>query len=71
MTCLSTEGAVVSDRRCGLRKPAVKEVCDMGSCAQGWYHTKWTNQVLQQGHPVLDEYLMYWCIVTVLGFVSV
>ncbi|XP_041374550.1 thrombospondin type-1 domain-containing protein 4-like [Gigantopelta aegis] len=44
VTCISTEGIIVSDRRCGLRKPAVKEVCDMGSCAQGWYHTKWSGQ---------------------------
>ncbi|XP_046581492.1 LOW QUALITY PROTEIN: ADAMTS-like protein 4 [Haliotis rubra] len=39
VTCMSVEGRAVADRQCGILKPDTTEICDMGSCARGWYHT--------------------------------
>ncbi|XP_067667252.1 thrombospondin type-1 domain-containing protein 4-like isoform X2 [Haliotis asinina] len=44
VTCMSVEGRAVADRQCGILKPDTTEICDMGSCARGWYHTKWSAQ---------------------------
>ncbi|XP_071109939.1 ADAMTS-like protein 4 isoform X2 [Haliotis cracherodii] len=44
VTCTSVEGTPAADRQCGHPRPDSTEICDMGSCARGWYHTKWSAQ---------------------------
>ncbi|CAL1525964.1 unnamed protein product [Lymnaea stagnalis] len=41
--CVNTQDKVVSDSLCTHTKPTVEEICDMGSCASGWFHTRWSS----------------------------
>uniref|UniRef100_W5MHI1 ADAMTS/ADAMTS-like Spacer 1 domain-containing protein n=1 Tax=Lepisosteus oculatus TaxID=7918 RepID=W5MHI1_LEPOC len=42
--CVSTQGAVVSDRECNTRlRPPGSQDCDMGPCVLSWYHTDWSH----------------------------
>ena len=36
---------MVPDSRCTLGRPKTREICDMGSCAKGWYYTRWSKDV--------------------------
>ena len=44
-SCVNGEGEVVPDSRCTLGRPKTREICDMGSCARGWYYTRWSKDV--------------------------
>ena len=46
MECLNVAGDVVPDRECEGVKPDTEESCDMGVCAKGWYHTAWSEEVV-------------------------
>lgn len=41
--CVNGEGEAVSPSLCAEDRPKTREICDMGSCAKGWYYTKWTR----------------------------
>ncbi|ESP03330.1 hypothetical protein LOTGIDRAFT_237756 [Lottia gigantea] len=44
VTCIDGEGIKVLDNNCTGPKPKVKEICDMGSCVKGWYHSRWSEE---------------------------
>lgn len=46
--CVNGEGETVSHAKCSLDRPKTSEICDMGSCARGWYHTKWSREVINE-----------------------
>ncbi|XP_070211907.1 thrombospondin type-1 domain-containing protein 4-like isoform X2 [Littorina saxatilis] len=43
ISCVSGEGQAVPAARCSPERPKAREICDMGSCAKGWYYTRWTK----------------------------
>jgi len=43
--CVNTEGEVVNDTECTRMKAETTELCDMGTCAQGWFLTTWSKKV--------------------------
>jgi len=45
VTCKSLDGGTAPDNQCEGIKPENKAMCDMGSCAQGWFHTRWSEAV--------------------------
>ena len=48
-TCVNGEGQEVPASRCTLGRPQTRQLCDMGSCAKGWYYTRWSKDVSVQG----------------------
>ncbi|GFR59853.1 thrombospondin type-1 domain-containing protein 4 [Elysia marginata] len=44
VTCVDGDGSKVSERLCRQLKPETEEICDKGSCAQGWFHSKWSKE---------------------------
>lgn len=44
VTCVDADGSRVSERFCREGKPDTEEICDKGSCAQGWFHSKWSKE---------------------------
>ncbi|XP_056022743.1 thrombospondin type-1 domain-containing protein 4-like isoform X2 [Ostrea edulis] len=53
VVCHSIEGQNVTDNQCEGRKPLDTQICDMGSCAQGWFHSQWSRKCFPscgQGH---------------------
>ncbi|BFY99091.1 hypothetical protein BsWGS_02131 [Bradybaena similaris] len=42
--CVNGTGHSVTENLCSQIKPPTEEICDMGSCAQGWFHSKWTEE---------------------------
>lgn len=43
--CVNGDGKSVPLYHCRQQRPTATELCDMGSCAKGWYHTKWSKKV--------------------------
>lgn len=44
--CVNTEGEIVPDSECARIKPETTELCDMGTCAKGWFLTTWSKKVI-------------------------
>ncbi|XP_062579392.1 thrombospondin type-1 domain-containing protein 4-like isoform X1 [Saccostrea cucullata] len=44
VVCQSVEGQNVTGDRCEINKPPDTQTCDMGSCAQGWFHSQWSRK---------------------------
>ncbi|KAK3772849.1 hypothetical protein RRG08_017413 [Elysia crispata] len=44
VTCVDADDTKVSERLCRQIKPKTEEICDKGSCAQGWFHSKWSKE---------------------------
>ncbi|KAL8586445.1 hypothetical protein ACOMHN_050040 [Nucella lapillus] len=44
--CVGGEGQEVAAALCGSSegRPRLRVLCDMGSCAQGWYYSRWSRQ---------------------------
>ncbi|KAK6188578.1 hypothetical protein SNE40_004726 [Patella caerulea] len=42
--CVDIKGQTTDDQQCGHHKPDEEEICDMGSCAKGWYHSRWSDE---------------------------
>nr|KAG5699566.1 hypothetical protein BaRGS_033762 [Batillaria attramentaria] len=38
------QGEAVSYSQCPQERPETMEICDMGSCAKGWYYTRWSRE---------------------------
>lgn len=45
VTCMNIEGHPAEESMCQEIKPIKEELCDMGSCATGWFFTDWPQQV--------------------------
>ena len=45
VTCMHIEGHPAAESRCQERRPIREELCDMGSCATGWFFTDWPQKV--------------------------
>lgn len=43
--CVNTEGEIVPESDCARIKPETTELCDMGTCAKGWFLTTWSKKV--------------------------
>ncbi|KAK3108606.1 hypothetical protein FSP39_011779 [Pinctada imbricata] len=43
VVCKSIDGVTVPDSQCLLSKPINEELCDMGTCAEGWFFSKWSS----------------------------
>jgi hypothetical protein len=43
VTCVNEMGLIVNDDQCYEPKPAIYEICDMGSCAKIWFYTDWSS----------------------------
>ncbi|CAI9731451.1 type-1 domain-containing 4-like isoform X1 [Octopus vulgaris] len=41
VSCMSINGSNADDADCEENKPLSEELCDMGSCAVGWFYTHW------------------------------
>ncbi|XP_078314081.1 thrombospondin type-1 domain-containing protein 4-like isoform X3 [Crassostrea virginica] len=44
VVCHSLDGQNVTDDQCQDLKPLDIQICDMGSCAQGWFHSPWSRK---------------------------
>lgn len=49
VVCQALTGQPADDKQCSRRgrKPALAEVCDLGSCGVGWFYTQWPEHVRQ------------------------
>lgn len=45
VVCHSVDERNVTDDQCEGLKPLDIQICDMGSCAQGWFHSPWSRKV--------------------------
>jgi hypothetical protein len=43
VNCVNEMGLVVDDDQCAEAKPAIYDICDMGSCAKIWFYTDWSS----------------------------
>ncbi|XP_025077447.1 thrombospondin type-1 domain-containing protein 4-like isoform X3 [Pomacea canaliculata] len=46
--CVNGDGKSVPLYHCRQQRPTATELCDMGSCAKGWYHTKWSKKCIPE-----------------------
>lgn len=53
VVCHSLDGQNVTDDQCQDLKPLDIQICDMGSCAQGWFHSPWSRKVSPSQHVVI------------------
>ncbi|ESP03329.1 hypothetical protein LOTGIDRAFT_51613, partial [Lottia gigantea] len=44
VNCKDMNGKITDISQCDRQKPKTEEICDMGSCAEGWYHTRWSDE---------------------------
>uniref|UniRef100_A0A8W8I7F3 PLAC domain-containing protein n=1 Tax=Magallana gigas TaxID=29159 RepID=A0A8W8I7F3_MAGGI len=44
VVCHSVDDRNVTDDQCEGLKPLDIQICDMGSCAQGWFHSPWSRK---------------------------
>lgn len=44
VTCMNIEGHPAEESMCQEIKPIKEELCDMGSCATGWFFTDWPQK---------------------------
>ncbi|XP_059152911.1 thrombospondin type-1 domain-containing protein 4-like isoform X2 [Physella acuta] len=44
VVCVDPQNKSVSESLCTSLKPLEEDICDMGSCAHGWFHTRWSTQ---------------------------
>lgn len=44
VVCHSVDERNVTDDQCEGLKPLDIQICDMGSCAQGWFHSPWSRK---------------------------
>ncbi|XP_052283234.1 uncharacterized protein LOC127880047 isoform X1 [Dreissena polymorpha] len=61
LECVNSEGGNVSNTECLTVRPETSETCDMGTCAQGWFHTEWSKQCSTpcgQGHKTRSVYCL-------------
>ena len=53
VVCHSLDGQNVTDDQCQDLKPLDIQICDMGSCAQGWFHSPWSRKVSASQHVLI------------------
>uniref|UniRef100_A0A2C9KG03 PLAC domain-containing protein n=1 Tax=Biomphalaria glabrata TaxID=6526 RepID=A0A2C9KG03_BIOGL len=59
--CVDGNSKNVSEKLCTQIKPDTEEICNMGSCAQGWFHSKWSEECSSKcgrGHYTRDVYCL-------------
>ncbi|KAL3867430.1 hypothetical protein ACJMK2_044632, partial [Sinanodonta woodiana] len=42
--CKNVDGKHMADEKCEGTRPERRLPCDMGSCAQGWFHSEWSDE---------------------------
>lgn len=65
VVCHSVDDRNVTDDQCEGLKPLDIQICDMGSCAQGWFHSPWSRKVSSSKDVALQMYsaqFAYWKI---------
>lgn len=50
VTCMDHNSEDVPSVRCTATRPINEDICDMGSCARGWFYTAWPNNVSRFNH---------------------
>lgn len=58
VVCHSLDGQNVTDDQCQDLKPLDIQICDMGSCAQGWFHSPWSRKVSASQHVVIYNHVI-------------
>ncbi len=53
VVCVTAEERPIAENKCVGRRPISVDLCDMGSCAQTWFYTRWSHEVSDSAPPLL------------------
>ncbi|KAH9491903.1 hypothetical protein Btru_029015, partial [Bulinus truncatus] len=59
--CTDAKSIPASETLCSYTRPGSEEICNMGSCAQGWFHSKWSTQCSTEcgnGHYIREVFCL-------------